>query len=65
MLEINYLGHLLKEIENVRFSYICKNCGIKVWIKTNDYLLLDNDLYHIGKKIKLTCDEVIIKNIIE
>ena len=64
----NYLGHLFLEIDGVDFSYKCEKCKILIWnssIGNDDYWLLGDDLYHIRNKLKLTCDEYIIKNIIE
>jgi hypothetical protein len=68
-MNINYLGHLF-EIADGNFVYKCEKCKILVWNsgidkECNDWWLLNNELYHIGVKLNLTCDEAIIKDIIE
>ena len=47
----------------------CKKCKILLWHagihNDHSYWLLDGKYYHTGIKLNLTCDEVIVKNIIE
>ncbi len=63
-----YLGHsfeFVKKIHVYNELYKCINCGIIVY-KDSD---MQNSLFgpdlHYSQKLIITCDEVIIKNIIE
>jgi len=76
--KIEYLDHIFIS-ENYRSNYyknyvsgvfICQNCNLRVCISMYDlyisscsYLL--DSFYHSWKELDLTCNEVVIKNIIE
>lgn len=66
--DYNYMGHNL--IKNGKFSYSCTKCNscIMSWIyETNKIMMLMEDpeciTYYL--EFNLSCNEVIIKNIIE
>lgn len=50
-------------------SYICTSCHIKMaYLQHNEYYNPNHDLYFegwLGNRLSLSCDEMIIKNIIE
>lgn len=64
---IEYLGHELIEHKLKSHTYICNKCGAFIWASLNQN---DKDKYLIKLGIaqwssKITCDEMIIKGIIE
>lgn len=76
MINLNYNNHSFSLIdkENSSSHYICKICNVKLWY--NDFMHLQNYNFYFGNYLhkskfehkllkKLTCEEFIIKSIIE
>jgi len=72
LVDIEHLGHKFKLIYEdwICYSYLCEKCNCVVDLYINNHakydnllLMYDNDKYY--EKLNLTCDEIIIKNIIE
>lgn len=65
MFEINYLGHDFKVEDAITGDYICNICNCIIWFYTYDneefYLSLIDGYYMNA----ISCNETIIKNIIE
>lgn len=66
MLDKNFLGHIfINEVQQWSGFYLCEKCNIMTSISVWDNL---QKCWFTGKlphNVVLTCDEVIIKNIIE
>lgn len=70
----HYLGHKFARKPSYNeydYTFICSKCKIKIWngsINSNrvpNYWVL-NEMYQIiALELKLSCEEIIIKNIIE
>ena len=71
MIDKNYLGHKLEHYTYFypHYDFKCEKCNIILYYNEQDkyqYNLCDgNCLVNLGPKCNLTCDEYIIKNIIE
>ena len=68
-MHLNKLGHKFIERRNGSMFrtvvyYICENCKISVYMWNNCLYSDENSLINFGK-LTITCDEMIIKNIIE
>lgn len=67
MINKNYLNHNFIEMKRNN-DYICSKCKIMIWyyegLKTQ-YWMLFNNTVSAGILLNLTCNEMIIKNIIE
>lgn len=68
MFNKNYLGHnfdiynIIKVITSVKyFCHTCSKCDMVIYYQENDNIYY----IHRGPELKMTCDEYIIKNIIE
>ena len=68
MFNFIYLNHNFEKLQET-FIFQCKKCKIIIWnsgmFDDKIYWMLDEDLFHIGEKLSLTCEEQIIKSIIE
>jgi hypothetical protein len=62
MIKEDYLGHDFKIIQNAIFSFKCKKCNIIAWDISDTWRIYDRGL---SKKIDISCNEMIIKGIIE
>jgi hypothetical protein len=71
MIDLNYLGHKLKPYYDIypEYDYKCEICNIILFINIQDkyhqanYCICSGD--SIDDKCTLTCEEYIIKSIIE
>ena len=68
MINLNYLGHSFKLSRKYNMGedadYVCEHCNVLVWYRNdNDIFWFNIPDYWI--KLKLSCNEMIIKNIIE
>lgn len=65
-MNLNYLKHKLTRISDSKYIFTCEKCNsiIKYDIHSNIYYYLDTGDGHFYS-LMLTCDEMIIKNIIE
>lgn len=62
MIDLNYLGHNLKIQDKYNSFFICETCGADVYRDTyNKYYRYNFELY----TQLISCDEMIIKQIIE
>ena len=64
MIDLNYKNHSFKQSEGLEtYFYVCINCNAKMWYydKYNRY----NFYSCYDENFKLTCEEWIIKSIIE
>ena len=71
MIDLHYKNHNLVKTEN-DFIHKCIKCNILVWntgaFDDNIYLIVSSHLYHTGRQItknSLTCEELIIKDVLE
>ena len=70
---IEYLGHSFKEINegvNALYHYECTECFLQVNIDYNSkriyvWSVLPSGFHSTKQSLKLTCNEVIIKNLLE
>ncbi len=70
MFDKNYLGHYFLKYKYDKFGYDfkCETCGIIIWIEGNysdSYYMINNKGYHTFLKVNLSCNDFIIKGIIE
>jgi membrane-bound inhibitor of C-type lysozyme len=69
MFDKNYLGHKFKRSEKYNKmyeDYICEKCDIEVAYANNRIISLNAKIVnHKFPALNLTCEEIIIKNIIE
>jgi len=71
--EIKYLEHKFECIStNINYTYLCKKCNCVAYLNINDKIPYEKIVLKVidtsNKKLinlNLTCDEWIIKNIIE
>lgn len=64
----NYLGHsfILKETRYKNYyKYICERCNVAIYYESPGHYDLDEDEGEVFEQLELTCEEIIIKNIIE
>ena len=69
-MDLNYLGHevVLYTKHYKNGDYKCSKCGIVLYYNTNDrtyFIVNDSEDDEVGPMCNITCDEQIIKNIIE
>lgn len=60
----NYLGHELQQLfpnEKHPVIFICNKCNSRIWTNSQRFLLNKNGTY----ENLISCDEMVIKNIIE
>lgn len=62
MYKNNYLGH---EFIIFPLYHQCKKCSVHVWFSGHYYWLLNDKNEIVGEVFELTCEEYIIKGIIE
>lgn len=71
MLNINYLGHtfIFYKVDLTCYvdEFICEKCNIIVWCDnfTIKYYYIRPNYHWFSELLELTCDEHVIKNIIE
>ena len=58
----NRFNHLFKKYHIIYNTYKCQKCNVVVYNQNN---LWKTYCYDIGKTLNITCDEYIIKGIIE
>lgn len=61
----NILGHNFYVNDQYSESYICSKCGIQIFNFYTYKKIYTYDKCSFGTVLELTCDEQIIKNIIE
>jgi predicted SprT family Zn-dependent metalloprotease len=59
-MDITYLGHQFKKRQNKRYSYRCQKCNIIAY-----YVNYQWENYDDSEYLDISCNEYIIKNIIE
>lgn len=71
IIDLNYLGHKFSiKYSNAPYKYFdyqCKKCKVLVWYDVSDgnYSIIDSDLQLTTEYLNNTCDEMIVKNILE
>ena len=63
---IKYLNHIFNNVSiNNKFIYKCSICNIEIWHhRLGFYFKMKNEIQY-NRELKLTCEEVQIKKLIE
>lgn len=69
MKDFKYLNHSFKEDVYIDFIFKCEKCNVLIWNSGIEfdfkYWIVNQEFYNTGKIIKLTCEEMIIKKLLE
>ena len=69
MEDLKHLNHYFNKCSYNDFIFICEKCNISIWKSgiTDDfnYWIIDENYLSTGILLKLTCEETIIKKLLE